>query len=97
MKFHEDAGLKVPLFCNIQVILGPYQSGFVNLVFFLLVKKPVLLEFLEDLYIEGVKSIGRSNILMKICIGCTQGHLINHMSSSTQSISNLVLLSFHML
>ena len=62
-----------------------------DLVFFLLLKQLVLLEFLEDFYIERVKSIGHSNSLMQVCIGLTQSHLIYHMSSSAQSIDNLIL------
>ena len=64
---------------------------FVYLVLFFLLKQPVLLDFLEDLHIEGVNSIGFSNPLMQICIGLTQSHLIYHMSSSAQSIDNLIL------
>ena len=55
------------------------------------------MEFLEDLYIEGVNSIGRSNILMQICIGSNQGNLINHMSSLAQRINNAIRFALNVL
>ena len=41
-------------------------------------RSSILMEF----HIEGVNLVRLSNPLMQICIGLTQGHLINHMSSS---------------
>ena len=56
------------------------------------------MDFLEsDFNIEGVNSVDLSNLLMQIYIVLTQGHLINHMSSSVQSISNLILFSLNVL
>ena len=82
MKFCEDAGLKVPSLSEHTNNPWTIESRFIGLVLFLLLKQPVFMDFIEDLYIEGVNSFVRSNILMQVCIGLTQSHLVNHVSSS---------------